>query len=236
MHEAEGELVEIWLEKGELAGRMACDAGSIPAPGQYMLANRPRDEQSPLAWSLFQAGTAPGGVVLAPPLAPDWLPGMRLALRVPLGHGFKLPEGARRVALAAWESPARLLPLAAQALAAGAEVTLFCAVAGYERSLAALPVAVEVAPLNTLSQNLGWADFLACDLPGSQLDGLRGALGLANAGELACPAQALLRLPMPCAGLGECGVCAVPVRRSGGRRWKLACQDGPVFDLAELEW
>ena len=39
--------------------------------------------------------------------------------------------------------------------------------------------------------------------------------------------QALVTLPMPCGGLGECGACAVPIRRG----WKLACQDGPVLDV-----
>jgi hypothetical protein len=35
---------------------------------------------------------------------------------------------------------------------------------------------------------------------------------------------------MPCAGLAACGVCAVQTRRG----WKLACVDGPVFDLKEI--
>jgi hypothetical protein len=34
---------------------------------------------------------------------------------------------------------------------------------------------------------------------------------------------------MPCAGIAECGACAVPGGGWGG--WKLACQHGPVFDL-----
>jgi NAD(P)H-flavin reductase len=42
----------------------------------------------------------------------------------------------------------------------------------------------------------------------------------------------LILAPMPCAGLAECGACAVPAR-SG---WKLACLDGPVFDLRALDW
>jgi NAD(P)H-flavin reductase len=40
----------------------------------------------------------------------------------------------------------------------------------------------------------------------------------------------LVVAPMPCGGLAECGVCAVTTRRG----WKLACKDGPVFDLGEL--
>jgi hypothetical protein len=43
-------------------------------------------------------------------------------------------------------------------------------------------------------------------------------------------AQALVITPMPCGGIAECGVCAVTARRG----WKLACKDGPVFDLTEL--
>jgi len=43
-------------------------------------------------------------------------------------------------------------------------------------------------------------------------------------------AQVLVVTPMPCGGLAECGVCAFTTRRG----WKMACKDGPVFDLSEL--
>ena len=42
-------------------------------------------------------------------------------------------------------------------------------------------------------------------------------------------AQALVAPPMAC-GVGACQGCAVPVARGT----KLACTDGPVFDLLEL--
>lgn len=42
-------------------------------------------------------------------------------------------------------------------------------------------------------------------------------------------AQALVAPPMAC-GVGACQGCAVPVERG----IKLACTDGPVFDLREL--
>jgi hypothetical protein len=35
---------------------------------------------------------------------------------------------------------------------------------------------------------------------------------------------------MPCGGLAECGVCALPAHRG----WKLLCKDGPVLELGEL--
>jgi len=43
-------------------------------------------------------------------------------------------------------------------------------------------------------------------------------------------AQVLVRTPVPCGGIAECGVCAVTLKSE----WKLACKDGPVFDWGEL--
>jgi hypothetical protein len=42
--------------------------------------------------------------------------------------------------------------------------------------------------------------------------------------------QVLIRAPMPCGALAECGVCAVVLRHE----WKMACRDGPVFNLKDL--
>jgi hypothetical protein len=42
--------------------------------------------------------------------------------------------------------------------------------------------------------------------------------------------QVLIHTQMPCGAAAECGVCAVTTRSS----WKLACKDGPVFDMAEI--
>jgi hypothetical protein len=97
---------------------------------------------------------------------------------------------------------------------------------------AGLPAAVEVYPLSELPQALAWADFLALDLPLPSLPSLRGRLNLQGSRRLPCPAQALLDLPMPCGGAADCGVCAVHTRTG----WKLACREGPVFNLEELEW
>jgi dihydroorotate dehydrogenase electron transfer subunit len=44
--------------------------------------------------------------------------------------------------------------------------------------------------------------------------------------------KALVMTPIPCGGIAECGACAVPAHRG----WKLACRDGPVFNLNELAW
>ena len=153
---------------------------------------------------------------------------MTLALRGPLGQGFSLPENARRLALISLaESPARLLPLASQAVKEHLAVALFT-----DAPLAGLPAALEIQPLSALSEALSWADFIALELPLGALPELRPRLGLSAADRLPCPAQALITTPMPCAGMAECGACAVPSQRG----WKLACKDGPVFNLNELSW
>ena len=95
-----------------------------------------------------------------------------------------------------------------------------------------LPSAVEAYPLNALPELLSWADFIALDLPTAALVDLRARLGLGVHGRLTCPAQALVLAAMPCGGVAECGVCAIPAHRG----WKLACKDGPVFNLDEIIW
>lgn len=215
--------MEIRAEAGATAAVIACPARAIPAPGQYTLAAAPGDV---LGSALFYAGSWDGGFVAAPPLPAGWEPGTRLTLRGPLGHGFRLPDSLQQLALVAGgESVSRLLPLIYAALARQAAVTLFS-----DLPLPALPAALEAFPLAALPETLAWADFLAVDEPIEDLDKLGDRLGLAAGGKTPCPGQVLVQAPMPCAGLAQCGACAVKTRRG----WKLACEDGPVFDLKEL--
>ena len=87
-------------------------------------------------------------------------------------------------------------------------------------------------PLIDLPSAVSWADFLAIDSSLESLPELRSCLGL-RPGELSpCPGQVLVFAAMPCGGFAECGVCAVHTRQG----WKLACKDGPIFDLNELDW
>jgi hypothetical protein len=128
------------------------------------------------------------------------------------------------VALLAWDDvPARLLALLPPALKQGAELTLIAETAPREQ-----PAEVEVHPLQSLDEALAWADFLAVDAGRESLPGLRSRLGEQK--QLTVETQVLIRTPMPCGTLAECGVCAIRTR--GG--WKMACKDGPVFDWREL--
>ena len=42
--------------------------------------------------------------------------------------------------------------------------------------------------------------------------------------------QVLIRAPMPCGALAECGICALTIHHE----WKMICKDGPVFAMGEL--
>jgi hypothetical protein len=151
----------------------------------------------------------------------------------PLGRGFHLPSPLQRLACAALgSSMARLLPVLREALSRGAAVVLFT-----DLPLPSLSSDLEVQPLGALPEELYWPDFLALDLAAEQLPGLRAILKLNPSVLIPYPVQALILSPMPCGGAADCGVCAVPGRASGPRSGlKLACKDGPVFDLKELDW
>jgi hypothetical protein len=225
MGQALGELVEIYLENGQTGGRLLCPPGSIPSAGQYLLAHDPASS-APLPVSLFCAVTIPGGFLTAPPLPLTWRPGHVLSLRGPLGRGFSLPTSARNVALAALgETTARMRPLLSAALEQTASVVLVS-----DLELPDLPPEVEIQLTTSLAEVVKWADYLALDLPRASLPGLREKLGFTEQDRVRLEAQALVLTPMPCGGMAECGVCAVSARRG----WRLACKDGPVFDLKEL--
>lgn len=208
---------------GAASAWIACPARAVPVPGAYLLGS---GEWDVLPVPLFLEASAEGGFIAAPPLPRSWEPGLSLDLRGPLGRGFNLPQGLSRLGLAAFgETASRLLPLIEQALRRGAAVSLFT-----DLPVVDLPSAVEINPLGSLPDGLAWADFLALDMPLPRLAELDGSLGLTGQRRLPCPGQALLLAAMPCGGLADCGVCAVQI----GRSWKLACKDGPVFNLEEL--
>jgi hypothetical protein len=247
MKQGLGELVELYLENELRGGRLLCPHSIIPVPGQYLLAQDPASD-SPLPAPVFNAGSIPGGFLAAPPVPQTWQPGTTLSLRGPLGWGFSLPISARRVALVVLgETPARLRPLLTASLEQSAALVLVS-----DLDLPDLPPEVEIQPVSALAEVAHWADYLAIDAPRESLPGLRETLGLGKqakptfarpglagwAGDAQAvsprrapgPNEVLVVTPMPCGGVAECGVCAVTTRRG----WKMACKDGPVFDLDEL--
>lgn len=227
MHIAAGMLQELRLDPdGQMQALVACPAALVPQPGQYVMALVADDVESPLAQPLFPQSFTQTGFLATAPLPAGWQPGAKLMLRGPLGHGFRLPAGVHRLALAACGLPlACLLPLLDWAEQNGAETAIFT-----DFALPPLPSFVEISPLSDLPSALLWADFLALEVPLARLAELPNFLAL-QAGQLpACAGQVLLRADMPCAALADCGACALP----HGRRWQLVCKDGPVFDLENI--
>jgi hypothetical protein len=219
MHIAKGCIDEIYLD-GRRAARLTCPPALVPAPGQYLLAYDITDQDSPLAYPVYSTGICPGGFYAAPPLPSSWLPGLELTLRGPLGRGFNLPISSRFVALAAFgETCARLLALLEPALAQKAAIVLLT-----DNPPNGLPSVVEISPLSALPETVHWTDYLAIDIPRAAIPEILEPIHqFIQSGY----AQVFVETPIPCGGIGECGLCAVSLRKG----YKLVCKDGPVFDL-----
>jgi NAD(P)H-flavin reductase len=220
----EGRVSELILMDGAAAARLACPAGMVPAPGQYLLAHA-LGSDAPLATALFAARAFSGGFLTASPVPSTWAPGTRLHLRGPLGHGFALPASARRLALVAFQcSPRALLSLLDSAAGVDAAVALVS-----DQIPDDLSLHVEAQPLSRMREVCRWADVIAFDARRDALEELK-LLFQPDRNAIKAEAQVLVRTPMPCGALAACGVCTVEV----GRQALLACEDGPVFDFRQL--
>jgi NAD(P)H-flavin reductase len=226
MIEAEVNLQQMHLDGPQLVGgSIARPPRLTMRPGQYLLVH-PAGSLEPVPETLFPAHVSEETIRLAPHLPPAWLPGLTLRVRGPLGKGFHLPALARRVALIALaDHPFRLLPLLAAALAQGAEVVL-CA----PYVPAWLPPSVEVLEPQSAAEAASWADYIALDLLLAQGTAFTKTSELKRLRALPA-AEALVYAAMPCGGAAECGACAIKTRAG----WRLACKDGPVFPLQDLE-
>jgi len=222
MKTATGSIEEIFLDG---SARITCPPELIPAPGQYLLAHAAASD-SPLAIPLFSSLAALHGFRSAPTVPAHWRPGDLLHVRGPIGHGFVLPTSVRKLALVAFDdSPSRLLGLIPLALKQSAEIVLVS-----NSPATDLPEIVEVQPLRALMDVLQWADYSALDIDRENLSQLKGRLE-ANPQVMAkCEAQVLVRAPMPCGALADCGVCALILHHE----WRMICREGPVFGLREL--
>lgn len=222
MHTGTGQITEIYLDG---SARIDCAPELVPAPGQYLLAHASASD-SPLAVPVFLYEAAPNGFRFAPPLHPSWTLGTRLNLRGPLGRGFAFPSSSRRIALIAFDdSPARLRGVMSHGLGQDSEVVLVC-----DATVQDLPEVVEVQPMEAFRDVCKWADFIALDVSRENLDRLREMFTGVEQFAAAREAQVLVRAPMPCGGLAECGICALTVRHD----WKMTCKDGPVFTLKDI--
>lgn len=224
MHTGIGRIAELILEDESRYAHISCPEALVPGPGQYVLASHHSDSYLPV--SIFHTDLAPQGFM--GPAPQSWKPGDVLRLRGPLGRGFSLPLSARRVGLLAFDGPPSYLRgLIRPSLRQGASVVLLC-----DSSADHLPDEVEVLPVSALGEIVQWADFIALDVTREQLKELKETLGkwsTRSRSPLAAT-QVLVRTPMPCGGVADCGICALTT----GTEWKMICKDGPVFDWREI--
>jgi len=188
------------------------------------------------AWWPCAIDDAGFSILLSPPQAAELRVSDRVDVLGPIGRGFQIEAPSRNLLLVAAGSSeldpdlGPLLPLVDRAVTDRRSVTLAYAApsAGQAYPVSALPPAIEVIRaidadlIELLSDAIAWADqVFACGPDGfiSQLaDRIRAIRFPAPRGF----AQALHPVDLVC-GVGACGAC-----RSGS---KLACVDGPVFEL-----
>ena len=221
------------------------------APGRFVLADLGGYLRSPLFPAWLEAG---GFDVLVPPGHPaaTLRPGDEVNLIGPLGRGFEMPEAAHRLLLVTDTAHLPvLLPLTQP------RNRVFSEKPGFSSSIALLlstptaaglypiqllPPALEVhiatsdgsaghhgSPFDLFPDLARWADCICIAGDPTTYPALAEIVREVRMRPGHRFAQALLVPPMAC-GLGACQGCAVQVARGT----KLACTDGPVFDLLEL--
>ncbi len=209
---------------GEPVARISCAPRDLPKPGQAFLSHHSRQD-SALRKLMFPIQLNPEGFISDTPPEPAWNYGDALDLWGPLGDGFTPPQGVMKWLLVSLgQPPLKLLPLVDVALRDGAAVALYT-----DDRVPEIPPQVELNP--DIHEAILWADYVAVNLSIESRHDYKNKLGITKAENLPAKSQVLISSPMPC-GLGTCGACAV----RGTPGWKLACVDGPVFPLADLEW
>ena len=125
MNQFSGRIREVHLgDDQNTSALIECSPVPLPIPGQYFQAWSASDPDPVLPVSLFPSHRLgsivekSGSLLFASGSIPaSWQPGVHLILSGPLGQGFRLPTGIRKLGLVALgNSLTRLLPLVDEAL------------------------------------------------------------------------------------------------------------------------
>jgi dihydroorotate dehydrogenase electron transfer subunit len=222
-------------------------------PGRFVLADLGGYLRTPLFPAFLHTpglDDAPFDVLIPPhhPLAVR-RPGDSVDLIGPLGQGFDVPAAAQRLLLVASAAYlGALLPLTAEKLGSfekpGFSVALLLSAptAADLYPVQLLPPALEVhavtadgsgghrgSTLDLFPDLARWADCICIAEDPAIYPRLAGLVQEVRVAPGRGFAQAVVTPPMAC-GVGACLGCAVPVAHGT----RLACTDGPVFDLLEL--
>ena len=200
-------------------------------PGQYLAANLADDTLAVLPEILFIEKIGGHEVTICPGKLDGWHPGKTVIFRGPLGKGMDIPQFTKHLAIISLDvNPARVLSLTAYGLEKQMDVVMAGDWVADNAISADISPKIELALLSQMQELAQWADYLLLDVPHFRL----GEIGklVQSVPALVRPgfAQVLVSADMPCAGIADCRICAVKTRRG----YKLACHDGPVFQLSEL--
>jgi dihydroorotate dehydrogenase electron transfer subunit len=205
----------------------APDIVPVLQPGRAILARSPASYLRRTWWPSALGSSC--SILLDGAQAGDLRNGDRIDLIGPVGRGFRLDDAGRNLLLvAAHGCIGPLLPLIDRALAGGRSVTLASADEDRAFPVSALPPVIELIRaadadlIDLLPDAIAWADQIFICGP----DGFTARLAdRIHARRYPAPrgfAQALQPIDLPC-GVGACNAC--------WRDGKLACVDGPVFEL-----
>jgi dihydroorotate dehydrogenase electron transfer subunit len=166
------------------------------------------------------------------PLAARLHSGDSLDVLAPQGRSMELDASARHLLLigeAAHLAP--LLAVADHAIAQQREVVLVSrAAADLPAHLLAPEIEYRTDPGALGKELIQWADVIVASGSAEMYRALGETVRAARFQLEPGQVRVLIDVPMPC-GTGDCYACAVETRRGV----QLACVDGPLFDLSELE-
>ncbi len=200
-------------------------------PGQYLAASSKSEQDVQIPLSLFMESSADNEISIGSPAPPNWYPGHEIVFRGPLGHGFALPMMLKRLALIGFDDhPGRLMALVNTAHNQNVDIVMAGDFISNPVVTCDIPANVELAKLENLDDLFSWADFIAVDVPSFRIQELSRILQTTSTKVTRGDMQVLMHTSMPCAGIAECGICAVKTVKG----YKLACQDGPVFNLKDI--
>ncbi len=175
------------------------------------------------------------------------VPGDTLDAMGPLGVGFTLPEGTKRVLMVArGVSLATLGPLAAEAAAAGAQVAALLSarrpdlLMSREELAAAGAEVIEATDVDASSDPAAMLARIEAMHAQAPFDfaatcGSNRLFRMVRdfCADRGVAGQIVLEARMGC-GLGMCLACVAPIRTpQGGTSYRRVCYDGPVFDIQE---
>ncbi len=173
-------------------------------------------------------------------------PGDNLDVLGPLGNGFSVPDGARRIVLVG--GGIGVPPLLGLAKKLGDRCTAILGFRDYSRIILAdeFEKYGASAAICTDDGSVGYNGTVAVPLEntlenvGADLVCACGPLPMLNAVAGVCarfdiPCQVSMEQRMGC-GVGACVVCSCMTVRNGEEHYARVCKDGPVFDAKEVRF